>query len=122
MGAVAPLVSPGAPRVGWDRKDVPRGSAALLKGLRESRKVGRTGRGETAEPRPSEHGEVPLTRKFMEQLFGALREDFATLKQEVAADIKDLKRKVADLGQHVDTLEQAHHAQRRNWTATGENL
>ncbi|KAJ1174535.1 hypothetical protein NDU88_006356 [Pleurodeles waltl] len=57
---------------------------------------------------PSEGGGQPLTRIFMEQLFGALREDFATLKQEIAAEVKDLKREVADLGQCVETLEQTH--------------
>ncbi|KAJ1187304.1 hypothetical protein NDU88_004081 [Pleurodeles waltl] len=47
----------------------------------------------------------------MEQLFRSLREDFATLKQEKAADIKDLKREVIDLGQRVDTIEQIHDTQ-----------
>ncbi|KAJ1156697.1 hypothetical protein NDU88_009415 [Pleurodeles waltl] len=37
-------------------------------------------------------------------------EDFATLKQEIAAEVKDLKRDDADLGQRVDTLEQTHDA------------
>ncbi|KAJ1125455.1 hypothetical protein NDU88_003887 [Pleurodeles waltl] len=41
----------------------------------------------------------------MEQLFRSLCEDFATLKQEIMADIKDLKREVVDLGQCVDTIE-----------------
>ncbi|KAJ1189146.1 hypothetical protein NDU88_005897 [Pleurodeles waltl] len=36
-------------------------------------------------------GEAPLTRSFMEQLFGALRGDFATLKQEIAAEGRELK-------------------------------
>ncbi|KAJ1109632.1 hypothetical protein NDU88_006992 [Pleurodeles waltl] len=64
--------------------------------------------GETAEPGPSEGDEAPLSRVFMEQLFGSLREDFTTLKQEITADVKDLKREVVDLGQRVDTLEQTH--------------
>ncbi|KAJ1217077.1 hypothetical protein NDU88_004672 [Pleurodeles waltl] len=55
-------------------------------------------------------GEAPLTRSFMEQLFGALRGDFATLKQEIAAEVKELKREVIKLGQLVDTLEQARDA------------
>ncbi|KAJ1098139.1 hypothetical protein NDU88_003255 [Pleurodeles waltl] len=54
-----------------------------------------------------EGGEAPLRRTFMEQLFGSLREDFATLKWEIA---EDLRREVTDLGQHVDTLEQIHGA------------
>ncbi|KAJ1173383.1 hypothetical protein NDU88_005219 [Pleurodeles waltl] len=64
--------------------------------------------GEAAGPGPSEDDGAPLTRAFMEQLFRSLREDFATLKQEIAADIKELKREVVDLGQHVDTIEQTH--------------
>ncbi|KAJ1117693.1 hypothetical protein NDU88_005890 [Pleurodeles waltl] len=68
-------------------------------------------RGETAEPGPSEDGEVPLTRAFMEQLFGSLCEDFATLKQEIVADVKGLKRDVVNLRQCVDMLEQTHDAQ-----------
>ncbi|KAJ1210112.1 hypothetical protein NDU88_005480 [Pleurodeles waltl] len=51
--------------------------------------------------------EAPLTRSFMEQLFGSPRGDFATLKQEIAVEVTELKQEVADLGQRVDTLEQA---------------
>ncbi|KAJ1131101.1 hypothetical protein NDU88_009444 [Pleurodeles waltl] len=46
----------------------------------------------------------------MEQLFGALRWDFATLKQEIVAEVKELKREVIELGQQVDTLEQTRDA------------
>ncbi|KAJ1212826.1 hypothetical protein NDU88_000470 [Pleurodeles waltl] len=46
----------------------------------------------------------------MEQLFGSLCEDFATLKWEISA-VKDLKREVVDLGQRVDTLEQTRDTQ-----------
>ncbi|KAJ1138761.1 hypothetical protein NDU88_005142 [Pleurodeles waltl] len=38
-------------------------------------------------------------RRVMEQLFGSLREDFTMLKWDIAADIKDLKKEVIDLGQ-----------------------
>ncbi|KAJ1090849.1 hypothetical protein NDU88_003977 [Pleurodeles waltl] len=55
-------------------------------------------------------GEAPLTRSFMEQLFRALRGDFATLKQEIAEEVKELKRDVVELGQRVDTLEQSRDA------------
>ncbi|KAJ1181940.1 hypothetical protein NDU88_007139 [Pleurodeles waltl] len=48
--------------------------------------------GEMAEPSLSEGREAPFIRTFMEQLFGSLREDFATLRQEIAAEVKDLKR------------------------------
>ncbi|KAJ1081090.1 hypothetical protein NDU88_001274 [Pleurodeles waltl] len=64
--------------------------------------------GDMAEPEPLEGREAPLTRSFMEQLFGSLREDFAALKEEITAEVKDLKREVVDLGQRVDTPEQTH--------------
>ncbi|KAJ1096594.1 hypothetical protein NDU88_001729 [Pleurodeles waltl] len=66
---------------------------------------------ETAGLGSSEGVGEPLTRTFMEQLFKPLCEDFATVKQEIAADIKDLKREVVDLGQRVDTIEQTHDTQ-----------
>ncbi|KAJ1157041.1 hypothetical protein NDU88_009756 [Pleurodeles waltl] len=61
-----------------------------------------------AEVGTPEGGKAPITRAFMEQLLGAFCEDFATLKQEIAAEVKDLKRDVANLGQRVDTLEQRY--------------
>ncbi|KAJ1171587.1 hypothetical protein NDU88_003448 [Pleurodeles waltl] len=73
-------------------------------GFRRWRVERRLGRGYRKEP---------LTRAFMEQLFGSLREDFATLKREIAAEIKDLKREVVDLGQRVDTIEQMHDAREK---------
>ncbi|KAJ1101474.1 hypothetical protein NDU88_006541 [Pleurodeles waltl] len=69
------------------------------------------------EPGALGDGEAPLTRIFMEQLFGSLWEDFATLKKEIAAEVKDLKGEVVDLGQRVDTLEQTCDTQEDNWTA-----
>ncbi|KAJ1117707.1 hypothetical protein NDU88_005904 [Pleurodeles waltl] len=65
---------------------------------------------EVAELSQSECGQASLTRTFVEQLFGSLCEDFATLKQEIAAEVKDLKREVIDLGQGVETLEHTHDA------------
>ncbi|KAJ1199966.1 hypothetical protein NDU88_003797 [Pleurodeles waltl] len=47
----------------------------------------------------------PVTKAFMEQLFGALREDLAALRQEVAMTVKELKGEVTELGQRVDTME-----------------
>ncbi|KAJ1083614.1 hypothetical protein NDU88_003771 [Pleurodeles waltl] len=47
----------------------------------------------------------------MEQIFGSLCEDFVTLKQEIAAAVKDLKREVINLGQSVDTTEQTDDVQ-----------
>ncbi|KAJ1119388.1 hypothetical protein NDU88_007574 [Pleurodeles waltl] len=66
--------------------------------------------GETTEPVRSEGKKALLTRMFMEQLCGSLHEDFATLKQEVAAEVKDLKREVVGLGQRMDMLERTHNA------------
>ncbi|KAJ1150805.1 hypothetical protein NDU88_003594 [Pleurodeles waltl] len=66
--------------------------------------------GDETGPAPSEGDGTPLTRAFMEQLFGSLREDFAMLKRDIAAYIKDLKKDVIDLGQRVDSVEQTHDA------------
>ncbi|KAJ1172134.1 hypothetical protein NDU88_003984 [Pleurodeles waltl] len=51
-------------------------------------------------------GDAPLTRSFMEHLFGTLRGDFATLKQEIAAEVKEMKREDVELGLRSNTLEQ----------------
>ncbi|KAJ1163231.1 hypothetical protein NDU88_003694 [Pleurodeles waltl] len=64
--------------------------------------------GEVSDTSQVDGGEAPLTRTFMEQLFGSLCEDFVTLKWKIAAEVKDLRREVTDLGQRVDTLEQTH--------------
>ncbi|KAJ1151172.1 hypothetical protein NDU88_003959 [Pleurodeles waltl] len=66
--------------------------------------------GDAAGPLPSESDGAPLMRPFMEELFRSLRDYFATLKQEIAADIKDLKWEMIDLGQRVDMIEQKHNA------------
>ncbi|KAJ1160147.1 hypothetical protein NDU88_000649 [Pleurodeles waltl] len=47
----------------------------------------------------------PVAKALMEQLFGGLREDFATLRQELATTDKELKGEVAELGQRVATVE-----------------
>ncbi|KAJ1104597.1 hypothetical protein NDU88_002007 [Pleurodeles waltl] len=47
----------------------------------------------------------PVTKAFMEQLFGAHREDLADLRQELATTVKELKGEVTELGQGVDTVE-----------------
>ncbi|KAJ1135996.1 hypothetical protein NDU88_002423 [Pleurodeles waltl] len=68
------------------------------------------GCGDATGPVSSEGDGAPLMRAFMEQLFESLHDDLSTLKREIAADIKDLKREMIDLGQRVDTVEQAHDA------------
>ncbi|KAJ1205253.1 hypothetical protein NDU88_000688 [Pleurodeles waltl] len=62
---------------------------------------------------------TPITKAFLEQLFGVLRDDFATLKQEMAADVKDLKMEIAKFGQRMYTVECTHDGQEeeidQNW-------
>ncbi|KAJ1175421.1 hypothetical protein NDU88_000709 [Pleurodeles waltl] len=67
--------------------------------------------GDVAGSVRAESDGAPLTRAFMEQLFRSSHKDFATLKREILADNKDLKREVIDLGQQVDMVEQTHDAQ-----------
>ncbi|KAJ1142606.1 hypothetical protein NDU88_008920 [Pleurodeles waltl] len=50
--------------------------------------------GDVAWALPLKSDGAPLTRAFIGQLFRSLTDDFATLKQEIAADIKDFKRGV----------------------------
>ncbi|KAJ1210016.1 hypothetical protein NDU88_005384 [Pleurodeles waltl] len=47
----------------------------------------------------------PVTKAFMEQIFGTLRENLAALRQELATTVKELKGEVTELGQRVDTVE-----------------
>ncbi|KAJ1090616.1 hypothetical protein NDU88_003746 [Pleurodeles waltl] len=61
--------------------------------------------GESVDLGAQKDVEAPLTRSFMEQLFGARHGDSATPKQEIAAEVKELKQEVVELGQRVDTLE-----------------
>ncbi|KAJ1134831.1 hypothetical protein NDU88_001277 [Pleurodeles waltl] len=56
----------------------------------------------------SESDNSPITKAFLEQLFGVLRGDFATLKQEIATEVKDLRRDIGDLGHQMDLLERTH--------------
>ncbi|KAJ1211004.1 hypothetical protein NDU88_006366 [Pleurodeles waltl] len=53
----------------------------------------------------------PVTKVFLEQLFWVLRDDLATLKQEIEADIKDLKREMAEVRQQFDTVERTDNTQ-----------
>ncbi|KAJ1139926.1 hypothetical protein NDU88_006288 [Pleurodeles waltl] len=66
--------------------------------------------GDETGPAPSEGDGAPLTKAFMEQLFGSLHEDFAELKLDIVAGIKDLKKEVIDLGQWLDLVEQTQDA------------
>ncbi|KAJ1096957.1 hypothetical protein NDU88_002087 [Pleurodeles waltl] len=52
----------------------------------------------------------PVTKAFMEQLFGELREDLAALRQELATTVKELKGEVTELGQRVYTVERTCEA------------
>ncbi|KAJ1214041.1 hypothetical protein NDU88_001669 [Pleurodeles waltl] len=54
-------------------------------------------RGTDEATRPGEEA-APVTRTFLEELFGVRREDFATLKQEIATEVKDLRSYIGNLG------------------------
>ncbi|KAJ1105532.1 hypothetical protein NDU88_002937 [Pleurodeles waltl] len=45
-----------------------------------------------------EEDTAPITKVFLEWLFEVLHNDFATFKQEIAADVKDLEREMAEVG------------------------
>ncbi|KAJ1201801.1 hypothetical protein NDU88_005607 [Pleurodeles waltl] len=60
-------------------------------------------------PIPSDAGsyevdDAPVARSFLEELFSMLRDDLVSLKQDITADVKDLKKDFSKLGQRVDTL------------------
>ncbi|KAJ1141602.1 hypothetical protein NDU88_007930 [Pleurodeles waltl] len=48
---------------------------------------------------------------FLENLFGGLREDLASLRHEIATKAEELKREVVELEQRVDTVERNHDVQ-----------
>ncbi|KAJ1184690.1 hypothetical protein NDU88_001493 [Pleurodeles waltl] len=52
-----------------------------------------------------------ITKLFLEHLFGGLRGDTATFRQEIATTSKELKTEVAELEQRVDTMEHSDDAQ-----------
>ncbi|KAJ1147945.1 hypothetical protein NDU88_000786 [Pleurodeles waltl] len=68
-----------------------------------------TDTGAIEEAKGLDSDNTPITKSLLEQLFG-FSDSFATLKQEIATEIKDLKREVVDLGQRVNALERTHDA------------
>ncbi|KAJ1188658.1 hypothetical protein NDU88_005417 [Pleurodeles waltl] len=52
-----------------------------------------------------------VTLTFLEALFGALRSDIATLKQDLIKDIQGLKKDINELGDRADTLKGTTDAQ-----------
>ncbi|KAJ1157230.1 hypothetical protein NDU88_009945 [Pleurodeles waltl] len=56
-------------------------------------------------PDPTLEMDAPVTRQFLENLFTTLRDDIAALKQELAADVKDIRRNMGELEQRIDSLE-----------------
>ncbi|KAJ1104157.1 hypothetical protein NDU88_001572 [Pleurodeles waltl] len=54
---------------------------------------------------------APITKAFLERLLRVLCDNFATLKQEIAAEVKDLKREMAKVGQRLDPVKRTHDAQ-----------
>ncbi|KAJ1097192.1 hypothetical protein NDU88_002318 [Pleurodeles waltl] len=67
------------------------------------------GLGATEEAAGLEGEAALVTQDFLEQLFTVIREDLATLKQEIAFEVKELKRDIGELGQRVDSIEQTHN-------------
>ncbi|KAJ1092553.1 hypothetical protein NDU88_005663 [Pleurodeles waltl] len=59
----------------------------------------------TATPDATLEVDVPVTRALLEKLFTTLRDDIAILKQELAADVKDIRCNMCDLEHRVDSLE-----------------
>ncbi|KAJ1083800.1 hypothetical protein NDU88_003955 [Pleurodeles waltl] len=51
--------------------------------------------------------DAPVIRPILESLFGALWDDIASIKQEIATDVKDIRRGVGELDQKVESMEQA---------------
>ncbi|KAJ1107693.1 hypothetical protein NDU88_005082 [Pleurodeles waltl] len=52
--------------------------------------------------------DAQVTRSILEQYFVVLREYFATLKQTIVSEVKDLRRDVGDLGPRVYLIEQTY--------------
>ncbi|KAJ1205517.1 hypothetical protein NDU88_000951 [Pleurodeles waltl] len=65
-----------------------------------------------------EEDTTPITKSYLEHLFGGLRGDIAILKQEIATTSKDLKREVAELEQRMDTVNAPMTHRQKNWTTT----
>lgn len=58
----------------------------------------------------TEGAETPITRAFMESLFSSLRNDFLSLKEEVAGEVREIRRDVEDLGERVEAIESQDQA------------
>ncbi|KAJ1181086.1 hypothetical protein NDU88_006297 [Pleurodeles waltl] len=52
--------------------------------------------------------EQSVTYTFLETIFGTLSEDIVVLKRHMAADVKDIKWELTEMGQRIDTLETAN--------------
>ncbi|KAJ1201211.1 hypothetical protein NDU88_005025 [Pleurodeles waltl] len=57
--------------------------------------------GGTSSCELGEEDTTPITKSFMEQLFGVLQEDLATLRQDLVTTIQELKSEVEELGHGV---------------------
>ncbi|KAJ1145866.1 hypothetical protein NDU88_012149 [Pleurodeles waltl] len=69
------------------------------------KKADRTEKKGPATPDATLEVDEPVTRAFPENLFATLRDDIAALKQELAADVKDIRCNMGELEQRVDSLE-----------------
>ena len=50
-------------------------------------------------------GDTPVTRSFMEDLIDSLKTDIQALREEIAADVKELCREVVDVGNRGASME-----------------
>ncbi|KAJ1161509.1 hypothetical protein NDU88_001994 [Pleurodeles waltl] len=62
----------------------------------------------------SQGDDAPVTRAFLENLFGALQEDITALKEDIAAHVKHVQRDIGDLGQRLNYLEQTMTPERKS--------
>ncbi|KAJ1130661.1 hypothetical protein NDU88_009011 [Pleurodeles waltl] len=69
---------------------------------------------DTAATRCTQDEDAPITQTFLENFFSILWDDIAALIQELAAGVKDIRRKMGELEHRVDSLEQSR------WSRNGE--
>ncbi|KAJ1209836.1 hypothetical protein NDU88_005208 [Pleurodeles waltl] len=62
----------------------------------------------TATPEATLEVDEQVTRVFFERLFTTLRDNIAIFKEELAADVKDIRHNMSDLEQRVDSPERVH--------------
>lgn len=59
-----------------------------------------------ASPAPTTHtGEEPITKAFLESLLSTLRDDLQSVKKELAAELKEVRKDMDSIGERVASLE-----------------